>query len=134
MKELNLKSRTDLRLTSKTSTSFKVKIAKSIFIKSIVDGNPRFEMKDCEDPKNPIKNAVFPDESKFITVMMNRVYYQKDKGIENPIKVIQRIPIEDLEDAIEILEETKKPTAKPKAKPKAKAKVSPKKAETVAKK
>jgi len=126
MKELNLKTRTDLRITSKTSTSFKVKIAKSIFIKSIVDGKQRFEMKDSEDPKNPIKNAVIPDEAKFVTIMMNRVYYQKDKGFKDPIKVIQRIPIGDLEDAIKIVEETKKPKAKPKAKAAHKAKAKSK--------
>jgi hypothetical protein len=116
MSELNLMTRTDLRLTSKTSTSFKVKIATSIFIKSIVDGEPRFEMKDSVDPKNPRKNSIIPSESKFITIMMNRVYYQHDKGFKNPVIVIERIAIPDLENPIEVIEvkkvvkSVKKPT------------------------
>jgi len=122
---MNLSTRTEIRIASKNSINFKVKVNKTVFTKkTLEDGKLFFEMKNLEDPKNPRKSHIVESESKFITLIMNKVYYQTEKGFKNNVSVLLRTPIAELENGEVVVEE--KPKAKPKAKAAPKAKAKPK--------
>lgn len=93
MKNVTINNRTTLRLNSKNSTNFIVEVGKSRFEKvTNNDGEVSFKVIDTEDPTNPRRNYAIMSESKFITAIMNRVYYQQqEKGVKNPIKVIEMV-------------------------------------------
>lgn len=93
----SLKTRTEVRLMSKKSERFVVIVGKSKFVKTPSEksnakkGDYDFGITDLEDPKNPRRNYQIADESKFITIIMNRAYYQQqEKGIKVPMLVIEQ--------------------------------------------
>lgn len=95
-----LTARTEVRLMSKLSKKFTVVVGKSKFLKTQdEDGKFSFAVQDLEDPTNPRRNYKIADESKFITSIMNRTYYQQqEKGVKTPMFVTEQeaIPQEEL--------------------------------------
>ncbi len=114
MKNVIINNRTSLRLNSKNSTNFIVEVGKSRFEKvTNNEGEVSFKVIDIEDPTNPRRNYAIMSESKFITAIMNRVYYQQqEKGVKNPIKVVEMVEKPEVSAVKELKTEQKPKTPK----------------------